>query len=515
MVSLLFKRNKRLLYFWVICFLFCSLSCEENSNNNKFNNHVSQINCDVNKFIWDKVNDNRVVLIGDFGHGQPQYLQVVTDALNYWVDNIENDDSLFAKLPRKLFLIIERDSLSTANLKTFFETGNILDAFGDIIHLSFQNTTVTIEHYYELRNIWLRLEKYNSSAKETNKISFDIIGPEKAIDPTNWSIEKRSEFFLNERDEYSSDKIVKLLNNNRDHKALLFYGSAHLNKFKTIKHLHNGESEGYFLGYYLKEYLGDDSIYTLAQYRFTQNMLTSSEIAKNCEKIAVDIEFVDESDVNPIFRNMGFEGAVFCHNKKSVYCFLNTIPTETLVKFIMDNLNEIYFGDNFVLTGYKKGVLEYMTRITGNNYLTVNLKNEKSVKEFIGEIENWYSNNKIDLVDDIVSLSIWKRLIELMSDSSDASVNYIEKMITNTPGVISYFDSTISIQERADIYREYLPDDSIEIIINNLINLLWIGTPEECSKAILVLQNMTGNKYESAAEWMDWLNNRNVGRYNK
>ncbi len=71
---------------------------------------------------------------------------------------------------------------------------------------------------------------HNLRDDSSSKIFFDLIGPEKNINPSGWSFAKRDSFFVLERDEYSSTQIINTLKNNPDSKALIFYGSAHLNK---------------------------------------------------------------------------------------------------------------------------------------------------------------------------------------------------------------------------------------------------------------------------------------------
>jgi hypothetical protein len=72
-----------------------------------------------------------------------------------------------------------------------------------------------------------RVDAYNRNHSKSERISFDIFGPEKVIDLSNWTSEKRDHFFVYERDEYSSARVAELLDTIPDANASFpFYDGA-------------------------------------------------------------------------------------------------------------------------------------------------------------------------------------------------------------------------------------------------------------------------------------------------
>src|ERR1039458_4832157 len=144
-------------------------------------------------FILDKLKTNRIVMVADGGHGDPLYYRVVINSLNAWVSKHEEAPNI-KELPSKLFLYLEFDSTGANGLKRYFQNGNPVETMGPASFWGDQFTTGTLEFYGDLRNLRHRIDTYNSGRIGDAQIDFDIIGPEKEIDLSNWTTEKRDRF---------------------------------------------------------------------------------------------------------------------------------------------------------------------------------------------------------------------------------------------------------------------------------------------------------------------------------
>lgn len=161
-------------------------------------------------------------------------MKTVTDFLNYWTDNLEKGikQDGNSEYPSRLYLVLEADSEMVAGIYRFIESGNPYEVIDPDLFMGYQFTTGMIEFYYDLGRICKRIELINKTVPANKRVSFRIFGPEKIIDISNWTTEKRDQYFLKERDEYSSRQVIDLLEKDPDAKALIFYGGSHLSTMK-------------------------------------------------------------------------------------------------------------------------------------------------------------------------------------------------------------------------------------------------------------------------------------------
>jgi len=58
--------------------------------------------------------------------------------------------------------------------------------------------------------------------------------------------------------------------------------------------------------------------------------------------------------------------------------------------------------------------------------------------------------------------------------------------------------------ERAAQLRGYLSRNRDKIVVRMLINVLWVGDPEEKRSALSALSRDTGMQFHTASEWSQW-----------
>ncbi|MCP4685278.1 MAG: hypothetical protein GY867_07495, partial [bacterium] len=204
-------------------------SCGERDVEGELRDHIAEnARYDVNQFVLEKLEQNRIVMLADAGHGVRLYLQSVIGILNHWLDtNIARAGS-GDPICRNVILVLELDSLWVEAVEEYGESNDPDDVLY-IGHLATEIfTTAKLEFYLDLGDLRRRIDEYNQSCSQDQPLNLSLFGPEKPIDMDNWSAEKREQFFVYERDEYSSQRLTAHLEQHPESRALVFYGNAHL-----------------------------------------------------------------------------------------------------------------------------------------------------------------------------------------------------------------------------------------------------------------------------------------------
>ena len=169
---------------------------------------------DVNRFMLDKLQENRILMLADECHGNYMYLQRLVGFLNYWVDTQLVEGAHNSELCHKLFLVVEGDPVNLPGGIGLAAKG----LEGDSITLEDswapQLTMESVEYRRDLAMLIQRVDSVNAAEGE-HRIQFEVFCPESSIvDLTNWTVAKREDYFINRRDQYSSRKAVDLLEHN-------------------------------------------------------------------------------------------------------------------------------------------------------------------------------------------------------------------------------------------------------------------------------------------------------------
>ncbi|MCI0695089.1 hypothetical protein L0337_24145 [candidate division KSB1 bacterium] len=461
----------------------------------------------INDFILDKLQANRIVMLADAGHGNPLYMQTVIAALNHWVTRIEQQPEMnhSQKLPAKLYLILELDSLQVNKLKQYFATGNLLDVIQSMNFVGCQFTTGTLEFYEDLRILKNRIDKL-SIQRRKDQIQFEIFGPEKLIDLDQWSFEKRDHFFIYERDEYSSAKIIDLLDKEPDAKALIFYGAVHLNTVQTRKQAGNQQGMGYFIGYYLTEHFRDKG----GVYIFDRVLLMpgagwlDEAYQKPGISYAIDNSIFDGIAIPVKMQPQPADGSIFHFAKVTEPKHIGSVWTENFVERIFRDIDRYKDVEN----DYHKMILgsrfHYLSIIAGKEPEQLDYNNAAVVEEAIRIWKRWHESAKLDIVRDIESLTFWKRIIDWIGASQDPQAVRYEMLLGNMLGYKVWFHAGAPPQQRAESYWRYLNQYRKPIVIENLIPLLWVGSDAEKQKVRTILERESSRKFKTAKEWLSW-----------
>lgn len=279
-------------------------------------------------------------MIADEGHGNYIFMRTITNFLNHWIENFQKNNQA-QNIPRDLYLILEIDSNQINSIYKYFSSNNPYDLLTPDLIYGYQFTSAVIEFYDDLRKVFYKVDSINKNLSKDNKISLKLFGPEKVIDLNDWSIEKREKYFINERDEYSSNQIINLLEKDSDFNAIIFYGGAHLITIKT-QESQSSQEQGYYLGYYLMQHFKDKGgYYSIDQVSTSQNLWLNE-----CYKC---------SQINYAIENSIFDGYAIPCNMQPQFTDASLILFEVYYHLTFSQVIEgINYSRETVSTVYEK-----------------------------------------------------------------------------------------------------------------------------------------------------------------
>lgn len=455
-------------------------------------------------FVVEKLRTHRIVMLGDHGHGVGVYYQPVVSALNSWIDSWEQSSK--AKLdnpnPSKLYLILEIDSVRQASLMRYFQTNNRLDFLQPEDFRGNQFTIATLSFFEDLRAAYLRVNRYNRDRAPKDSLSFQVVRPEKTIDFSVWTDEKRDYFFVHERDEYSSAKVRELLERDPKARALIYYGDAHLQRQQVDK-LGNGRGFGYYMAHYLTEYFpGRAGVYTC--FETVISIYVEDAIKKLGRTIAIDGESFNgvalgsAQDISPL------DGTIYIASLPERSKPISRILTQNLVTYAVGHLGSAQEMKKGFYKAILMGLDEYLTQMSANNRQLMNPEDTSSVDSTIRFWKNWVKTDKLDVVESIADLSYFRRVAKLISQSDMRQSWRYQRYLAELVGFEVWFPSDASPQTRAEGIWKNIVKYRKPIVIENLIRTLWFATDSEHEKAVAILKKETGQNLQSAKEWTDW-----------
>ncbi|HVP06803.1 MAG TPA: hypothetical protein VMS71_03100 [Candidatus Acidoferrum sp.] len=462
--------------------------------------------CDynLNHFLLRALSKHRVVMLADAAHGSSVYLQGIIEFLNYWLDTLESGKGVASNIPCKLFLVLESDPTEIEKIKEYFTTGDLMGTVSIANLFASQFTASSLEFRHDLKDIWKRVETHNQDGSKPTRISFDIFGPEKVIDASHWSFLKEDSFFIYERDQYSSRQIDELLAGNPNWRALVFYGSAHLNRAEVPKHGHRLADKGYYLGHYLESKFGaTDDLFTVAQWAGPRSEMYDLAGVPD-SSYGLDLEEITDTLLTNHFRPIDADGIVVRYFTPPQECPLIDIRSQNILRLILDSSSTWTNKDNDFDRANLYTFMRYFHMIHGLPFDSLEMMSFGSALTAFRKLVDSLGSLKLDIVGEIETEAPVERLLDCMSHSSGRWANWYESEVARATHIDARFDSTKTPEIRAQEYRELLSKERRPILVTNLVNLLWVGTAEEQSQAKAVLRRETGLNMSSAKEWMVW-----------
>ena len=226
----------------------------------------SQYIPDPAKVLAQELTNRRVLMVADFSHEFALPYQSIVNILSEWIE-LARDPSFGS---RNLTLFLEEDDQIASTVREYVETGR-LDHFLDYALPS--TSLERLEFYAHLRRCAQHIDSLNLFLPPPKRITFDIQGPEPVniFDPTvlDSSMQAGVSYFINGRDSLTASRAITYLKAHPSHRALFFYGAAHLIKTTVAKNVGGAvpanQSLGNYLAFYLKKEFGDYEVLSVNQ----------------------------------------------------------------------------------------------------------------------------------------------------------------------------------------------------------------------------------------------------------
>jgi hypothetical protein len=460
---------------------------------------------DIDRFILDRLIENRIVMLGEGGQGADIYMSRVASLIDFWIDALGQDCAKHDSLPRRLFVILENDSVFAARFRSYFNSGNEKDLIAPIDFASNAMTISRLAFYSELRRLKLKVDSCSPKAETSDTIGLELVFPEKSMDPAAWSFARRDSFLVYEKDKFAAARVIECLEKNPDAKAIIFYGAESLNKRGSIKKAGDVVGQGYYLAHYLEERFGrEGGVYTVKQSLISDLEENQAAFQSPRKTYAVDNRKI-KNDYN---RFVGSDAA-----SDGLIVYLDAIPQErplfyaksqNMVDMIIENLNnpDRYSEDYY--KAFLEQAMRYLIIISGSPLDSFDIDDSSSRSAAVGKWKRWRETTPLEIVEDIRGMALWRRILGQMDQSNGKSTNRYEYLIALAAGIKPWFDTLSLPMDRADAYREYLHYYRKPIVVENLIALLWVATDKEKARAMEILETETGQAYRTPEEWLGW-----------
>ena len=454
-------------------------------------------------FLLNKIAMNRIVMLADAGHGDPLYYRTVIAVLNTWVSKHEEGTN---NVPPKLLLFLEIDSARASALKHYFITMDPLETIEPISFRGDQFTTGTLEFYDDLRTLSNRIEAFNRGRDQGAQISFDIIGPEKVIDLSDWTSEKRDRFFVRGRDEYSSQKIKETLDADPNAKALVFYGNAHLQRGNVMKQAGSQRGAGKYLAQYLLESFGPQGgVYICGQVDAAKAAWMDEGATNVGKTFAVDQSLFNGTALG---ENMSFpptDGCIYYFVPPRKARHITDIISENLVRYILDRIDLYTDSTKEFYRGYLDTWAYYLSTVAATDWHPLDHGNARTMDSTINAWKQWRQNVAFDAVDEVATLEYFKRYVNLIRTINQKQSTWHQIQVEKLVGFKIWYDNDVSPQVRGDAYWNTIAKYRKSVVVENLIQLLWVASKAEHERAVAVLKKETGMDFTTAKEWTVWL----------
>jgi hypothetical protein len=130
--------------------------------------------------------------------------------------------------------------------------------------------------------------------------------------------------------------------------------------------------------------------------------------------------------------------------------------------------------------------------------------NARAVDSTINAWKKWRQSTTFDAVDGIATLSYFKRYTNLIRTINQKQSTWHQIQIEKFIGFKIWYGDDASPQVRGDGYWNSIVKYKKPVVVDNLVQLLWVASKSERVGAIAVLKKETGMDFNSAKEWTLW-----------
>jgi hypothetical protein len=438
------------------------------------------------KYIAKEIFNHRITMFGEeIQHNNPITFHNLTCVLNDWLLKLKEDENLNPNLT----IVLEFDTETCSLMDNYVKTGNIrplLDFVAPVFPLEL------LEQLYEYKKIYEEIKQINETRKQ--KINFCIKGFEEIgynvkESYFNMNQEENELWFINERDRYTSSGIIKYLKENPEQKALIFYGSAHLQTGIVNKRLGgfsipDEQCTGKWIAQYLIDEFGEKDV----------NIVVSASL----DNYALSRPQFDKIDSLPFllmkpmteFPSLNLKGV----NKYLVNKYQNAPMHElnfAMSRFIIEKSIE-RTGVFEKFNGYKAGSgkisLYYLNFVYNKKFNTSD------------DIKKWFEGKEFIGFEIFDSLSYYNYFFTYYLKTSDwyGGKNMLQQL--GFYPTINDYRSTSKKEWDEKIW----PANLKNIKFINAVEIFWVGYPDEQKAAKEYLKEFSGKDFGEPAEYLKW-----------
>jgi hypothetical protein len=438
------------------------------------------------KYVAEGIFTHRITMFGEgIQHHNPVTFFNFVTILNRWLNMVkENTD-----LNPNLTVIIECDSATVNIMNEYIKTGKLRPVL-DVVAPAFP--LEDLELLYEYRKIYLEAEKENlSRSKKINFClkGFEEIGYNVKESYFNMNEEEHELWFINERDRYTSQGIIKYLNNNPGQRALIFYGSAHLQTGIVNKRIGgfsipDEKSFGKWIAQYLIDEYGENEL----------NIVVSTAL----DNYSLSRPAFDKVDTLPFiitmplteFAALNLKGVNKYFVNKQLYAPMHDVNFAMSRYIIERAIEKAHIFEAF--KGYKAG--SGQTAIFYLNFLY-----DKKFKNS-DDIKKWYDGKGFQGFSVFDSVSFYNHIFAYYLKSSDwyGGKNMLQQLGFN-PAIMDYRSTS-----KKDWDEKIWPANLNNIKFINAIEIFWVGYPDEQKTAKEYLKQFSGKDFDEPAEYLQW-----------
>jgi hypothetical protein len=464
---------------------------------------------DVNRYLIEKMSANQVLLLADNAHGQWLPRQTVMEFLETWFQTVSGD-SFSVNTHHNLVLVLEADSVGLAKELRYAASHNLEEILHAPAMCSGKFTTASMEFFWRLGDLITRIETYNSTQEQSARITFTLFPGEPMIDTENWSFKKRGHYFVYERDEKIAKRIANFAELHPDYKIIGFYGTAHLQRGEVLKQADEDSAQGLFLASYLDSLIGGGVI-TVGQIPPDYLGGYRNLFALNGEKYIYPTKHSNPEIQKMLAGSFSYD-LVIVHSRQYLSGTpILQIPSMNAARRAITAMPDIMNTSNDFNKTYWSPLLKYLNAVSGNSPHAFRRKDSAVLEQEYLIWDKWLKGAVENIVPDLENLHLWQRLIDSLELAQGSRVAYFEEVIIsllpNAPPLNDYYDLPAPAKRAAEL-RTYLTANQTNIIIDNLIGLLWVGNDLERRMAEEALRKIADTSFSSPAQWSEWKRDR-------
>ena len=469
----------------------------------------------LNALLLKELSNKRIVVFGDMSRGDVVYDRCVTAFLEYWLDSLQSGRSN-AVPPRRLTLALELGELGARALNDYLRTGDryvlmrfLIDEKARLGIGSNRTWALSVNYlqfYERLRLIRMRIDTLNRQCAG-DSVFFEIVGPEPDPPYSMFDIRSKSqgEFWAmkshwdaNERDRETSMRLMQYLSRHPDHTILVFSGLMH-----TVR----DSKDGYFLARRLDSLMGRSNVSVFQ----TSLMLNGLAPGTRIEEYSHRGESPDFLVRNPAVPSSSLP--FFLVKTQNTFRALvdlaegydastDTLERELSLKMLSLSL-ELLRRSHLALDparSYEIASLQAAVAAATRKAITA--------PQTFAHIRRIIS--RFDAVRDVLEID---SVMITFAPSVDFR-NDLTTLIDNLGGSVSAAPSNrwVTVQQPIDTitakWTRAWKERKSEIHSYMLLQILWLGTPNEVGNAMVALKRETGQDFSSQLQWEEWWESR-------